>query len=52
MSEEKKKGSDPIEYCKDCGRSIGIGCACGMSFSEKIRGQKLHTASWSETKGK
>lgn len=25
------------EYCKECHRIIGIGCACGLSFKEKAR---------------
>jgi len=26
-----------LEYCEDCKRAIGIGCACGMTFLEKLR---------------
>ena len=30
---EKKK----MTYCAECGRSIGIACACGLSFKEKMK---------------
>lgn len=26
-----------VEWCKECGRMVGIGCACGKSFKEKIK---------------
>lgn len=29
MSEDK--------WCKDCGRLIGVACACGMTYIEKLR---------------
>jgi hypothetical protein len=32
VSESKK-----IQYCKDCGRIEGIGCACNLSFAEKMK---------------
>lgn len=31
MAEEK------VEWCDDCGRAVGIGCACGLSFAEKMK---------------
>lgn len=27
-----------LVYCDDCHRIVGIGCACGLSFKEKIKG--------------
>lgn len=33
-SDEPKK----ITFCDDCGRIEGIGCACGLTFAEKVRG--------------
>jgi len=33
MAEVKEK----VKYCKDCGRINGIGCACGLSFVEKMK---------------
>jgi hypothetical protein len=29
------------EYCEKCKRIIGIGCACNMTFKEKIESQIL-----------
>jgi len=28
---------EKVKYCKDCGRIEGIGCACGLSFAEKMK---------------
>lgn len=25
------------KWCKECGRLKGVGCACDLSFAEKIR---------------
>lgn len=25
------------KYCDDCSRMIGVGCACGMTFAEKLK---------------
>ena len=33
MAEVKEK----VRYCKECGRIVGIGCACGLSFVEKMK---------------
>lgn len=30
-----------LEYCKTCGRALGIGCACNLTFKEKMRTQAL-----------
>lgn len=30
-----------IRYCPDCKRILGIGCACGLSFAERIKGVAL-----------
>ena len=32
MAESKK-----IQYCKDCGRIVDVGCACHLSFREKLK---------------
>lgn len=32
-------------YCPDCKRIEGIGCACGLSFAEKIKGTQIDTRS-------
>jgi len=32
---------DRVKYCEDCGRIEGIGCACGMTFIEKMKSQSL-----------
>ena len=37
MSDVKEK----IQYCPDCGRSIGIACTCGLSFIEKMKSVSL-----------
>ena len=37
MDEAKKK----VTYCDECGRSIGIACACGLSFIEKMKSVSL-----------
>lgn len=29
------------KWCKACKRMLGIGCACGMTFAEKMRSQSL-----------
>lgn len=26
----------PAEYCPDCRRILGVGCACGLTFAEKV----------------
>lgn len=31
-----------IEYCSDCTRIKGVGCACGLSFAEKVRSIPVH----------
>lgn len=28
-----------VTYCPDCHRIIGIGCACDLTFAEKVKGQ-------------
>lgn len=33
MGEVKER----VQYCKDCGRIKDIGCACGLSFVEKMK---------------
>lgn len=30
-----------VEWCPDCKRAVGIGCACGLSFAERIRGLQI-----------
>ena len=35
------KVKEKVQYCKDCGRIIDIGCACGMTFVEKMKSQSL-----------
>lgn len=34
-----------VQWCDDCGRSIGIGCNCGLTFAEKIHGVQVDTFS-------
>lgn len=29
-------------WCPDCGRIVGIGCACDLSFAEKVKGQTVN----------
>lgn len=28
-------------WCTECGRMKGVGCACGMTFAEKIRSSSV-----------
>jgi len=28
-------------WCKGCGRMKGVGCACGLSFKEKMKSQSM-----------
>jgi len=35
------KVKEKVQYCEDCGRIIDIGCACGMTFVEKMKSQSL-----------
>ena len=32
---------EPAERCPECRRIVGIGCACGLTFAEKMRGLGL-----------
>jgi len=32
---------NPMTYCKTCGRAEGIGCACGLTFAQKMKTQSL-----------
>ena len=29
------------KWCKECGRLKGVGCACGLTFAEKIRSTSM-----------
>lgn len=37
------------EWCKECGRMIGIGCNCGMTFKDKIKGVAFSFDGWAPT---
>lgn len=43
-----------VQWCEDCGRSVGIGCNCGQSFSERIKSTQVdrHSLKISEEKRK
>ncbi len=30
-----------VQWCSECGRAVGIGCACGLTFAEKIRSTQV-----------
>lgn len=33
--------TEKVEWCADCGRAKGIGCACGLTFAEKMKGLQV-----------
>lgn len=41
MTEQAPEKKKKIEYCEDCRRIKGVGCDCGLSFQEKMRGISL-----------
>lgn len=38
LDDESRLKYETVEWCDDCHRAVGIGCACKLTFAEKIRG--------------
>jgi hypothetical protein len=35
-----------VKWCQECGRMIGIGCACGLTFKEKMDSVAFSFEGW------